>query len=55
MSEAIIRRHFKHHLPGTYDRVLEAALRFGKIGEVIRDGEILRSASLKAALKFLDS
>jgi integrase len=32
VSEAIIRRHYKHHLPGTYDRVFEAAPRFGKVG-----------------------
>jgi integrase len=33
VSEAIIRRHYKHHLPGTYNRVFEAAPRFGKIGK----------------------
>jgi integrase len=33
VSEAIIRRHYKHHLPGTYDRIFEAAPRFGKIGK----------------------
>jgi integrase len=31
VSEAIIRRHYKHHLPGTYERVFEAASRFGKV------------------------
>jgi integrase len=36
VSEAIIRRHYKHHLPGTYDRVFEAAPRFGKIGTVAK-------------------
>jgi integrase len=33
VSETIIRRHYKHHLPGTYERVFEAASRFGKIGK----------------------
>jgi integrase len=36
VSEAIIRRHYKHHLPGTYDRVFEAAPRFGKTGKAAK-------------------
>lgn len=36
VSEAIIRRHYKHHLPGSYDRVFEAAPRFGRIGKAAK-------------------
>ncbi|MGJ4969688.1 hypothetical protein ACQR1N_18275 [Bradyrhizobium sp. HKCCYLRH1073] len=30
VSETIIRRHYKHHLPGSFDRVFAATARFGK-------------------------
>ena len=33
VSETIIRRHYKHHMPGTFNRVFEAAPRFGKTGK----------------------
>jgi integrase len=30
VSEAIIRRHYKHHMPGTFNRVFESLPRFGR-------------------------
>jgi integrase len=30
VSEAIIRKHYKHHMPGTFNRVFEAMPRFGR-------------------------
>jgi integrase len=30
VSETIIRGHYKHHMPGTFDRVFEAMPRFGR-------------------------
>jgi hypothetical protein len=30
VSEVIIRRHYKHHMPGTFNRVFEAMPRFGR-------------------------
>jgi integrase len=33
VSETIIRRHYKHHMPGTFNRVFQAAPRFGKTGK----------------------
>lgn len=36
VSEAIIRRHYKHHMPGGFERVFEAAQRFGKIGKAAK-------------------
>lgn len=30
VSEAIIRRHYKHHMPGTFNRVFAAMPRFGR-------------------------
>ncbi len=32
VSEAIIRRHYKHHMPGTFNRVFAAMPRFGRVG-----------------------
>ncbi len=31
VSEAIIRRHYKHHMPGTFDRVFAAMPKFGRV------------------------
>jgi integrase len=33
VSETIIRRHYKHYMPGTHERVFAAASRFGKTGK----------------------
>jgi integrase len=30
VSEAIIKKHYKHHMPGTFNRVFEAMPRFGR-------------------------
>lgn len=34
VSETIIRRHYKHHMPGGFERVFAAAARLGKTGKV---------------------
>lgn len=39
VSEAIIRRHYKHHMPGGFERIFEAAPRFGKIGKTAKAKE----------------
>jgi hypothetical protein len=30
VSEAIIRKHYKHHMPGTFNRVFSAMPRVGR-------------------------
>jgi integrase len=32
VSEAIIRKHYKHHMPGTFNRVFKASAAFGRTG-----------------------